>query len=228
MDHAFLSLIAGAVAFVGSHFVLSHPFRAPLVRMLGEQGFMGAYTLVSFATLGWVIWAFRGVGLGAMPLWDGTGAVPWAIASGLTLIGLALLLGSLHGNPALPQMSGDKIAAARASGVFAVTRHPMMWGIAIWAMAHVIVAPTPRVLVLMGAMIVLALVGAHLQDRKKAATLGASWIGWSAKTHYWPRIAALGGIRPILLATAVLVWLAATYGHIHAAHVYAGVWRWVI
>ena len=39
---------------------LSHPLRAALVARLGERGFLGLYSLVAFATLGWMILAWRG------------------------------------------------------------------------------------------------------------------------------------------------------------------------
>jgi len=228
MDQAFSWLLTGAMAFVGSHFLMSHPWRAWLLARLGEKSFLGLYSLVSFATLGWTIAAFRSVGPGGAPLWDGTGEALWIIASLLSLIGITLLLGSLHGNPAMPQVSGEAIIAARATGVFAVTRHPMMWGIALWAVAHVLIAPTPRVIVLMAAMAVLALVGAAMQDRKKAQLLGAAWESWSAQTSYWPRLAGLGRISVLLWGVGVAVWLGATFGHVHANHVLAGVWRWVL
>ena len=228
MDQAFSWLLTGAMAFVGAHLLMSHPWRAGLLARLGEKGFMGLYSLVSLATLGWTIAGFRTVGPGGMPLWDGTGEAPWIIASLLSLLGITLLLGSLHGNPAMPQVPGEKIAAARASGVFAVTRHPMMWGIALWALAHILVAPTPRVIVLMGAMMVLALVGSALQDRKKAELLGAAWESWSAQTSYWPRLSGLGRISPLLWGIGAVVWLGATFGHVHANHGLAGVWRWVL
>ena len=60
MDHSFFLLVAGCVAFVGLHFMMSHPLRAGLVGRLGENGFLGVYSLVSFATLGWAIAAFVG------------------------------------------------------------------------------------------------------------------------------------------------------------------------
>ena len=45
-----LALAAGS--FVLSHFVMSHPLRGAMVRGLGEQGFMGVYTLaVSYTHL---------------------------------------------------------------------------------------------------------------------------------------------------------------------------------
>ena len=47
-----------AFSFVATHFIMSHPLRAGLVARLGERGFLLAYTVVAFATLGWTIWAF--------------------------------------------------------------------------------------------------------------------------------------------------------------------------
>jgi len=227
MQPELLSLLAASVAFVGGHFVLSHPLRAPLVKSLGEPGFMGVYSLLSFATLGWMIWAFRAIGPGEAPLWDGTGQGAWIVASVVTLLALALLFGSLRGNPALPQTSGATVTAAQATGVFAVTRHPMMWGVALWALAHMLVAPKPRTLVLAGAMLVLALVGAALQDVKKQKLLGDAWQGWEAKTSYWPRPAGLAAISPVLWIVAILGWLAMTWAHKPLAYVTAGIWRWL-
>ena len=59
-----LSLIAGSLAFVGTHFALSHPLRAPLVGAIGENGFRAAYSLVSLATFFWAVMAFRAVAPG--------------------------------------------------------------------------------------------------------------------------------------------------------------------
>ena len=50
--------IAGLV-FVGTHFLLSHPLRAPLVAQLGERGFLILYSLVAIVTLGWLVIAYR-------------------------------------------------------------------------------------------------------------------------------------------------------------------------
>ena len=47
-----LMVMSAAIAFVGTHFLLSHPLRAPLVARVGEKGFLGLYSLVAFATLG--------------------------------------------------------------------------------------------------------------------------------------------------------------------------------
>ena len=227
MDAPLANLVAASVAFVGTHFALSHPLRAPLVKMLGERGFLALYSVVALVTFGWMIVAFRLVGPGGTPLWNGTGDIAWVVASVLTLCALVLLFGSLIGNPALPAAAKSAgLATKQPTGVFRVTRHPMMWAFALWAIAHGIVSSTPRSLIVSAAILILALVGAHLQDRKKAALLGADWNAWSARTRYWPRWAALFNVGWGLWALATVGWLAFTWAHIHANGMTAGLWRW--
>ena len=227
MDHALVSLIAANVTFAGLHFALSHPLRAPLVKRLGEQGFLGLYSLLSIAAFVWVVIAFRAVGPSGAPVWQATQDAGWIVASVLTVLALTLAIAALKGNPAAVGMNADMARTAQPSGVYAVTRHPLMWGVAIWALAHTIIMPTPRTLVTASAMAVLALVGAHLQDRKKAALLGPAWGEWKAKTHFVPRLGKLGQIRAGTWASAVVLWLAITWLHGWLGTPTAGVWRWV-
>jgi uncharacterized membrane protein len=222
-DHA--ALIGAAVAFVGSHMLLSGPLRRPLRRLLGERGFLLAYSLVAFATLGTMIWAFDRAEPGE-PLWDGTALVPWIIASALTVIALALFLGSFNGNPALPQANLAGLSARKAWGAFTITRHPMMMAFALWALAHMLVAPTLRTLILAGAVMVLALAGSHQQDRRKRAEARREWETWMARTSFWPRWRALPALG-VWWPVAILLWLAVTWAHIPLGHVPAGLWRWV-
>jgi len=224
MEPALQSLIAASLAFVGTHFALSHPLRAPLVRMLGDKGFLALYSLVAFATLGWMVFAVRAAPAGDMG--GASGNVGWALATILTLPALLLFLGSLRGNPALPGVPAS-LAAQEPRGVFAVTRHPMMWGFALWAIAHLAIDWSWRTFVVATAVLVLALVGAHLQDRKKAALMGTAWAEWEAKTSYWPQLAALPRAGAVLWLVTVAAWLAITWAHIHAAGVPAGIWRWI-
>lgn len=221
---------AAAVAFVGTHFLLSHPLRSPLVKAVGANGFMGIYALVAFATLGWLAHAYRAAPATA-PLWA-VGEGIWGPVTLVMLLASVLLMGSLLGNPALP---GPPVAAAPAAarGVFSVTRHPMLWAFALWGLCHIAVYPIAANIIVAVAIIVLALVGAALQDRKKEALQPDLWRDWERKTSYWPflaiaqRRARFGGFRPHDLAGGVVIWLAATWAYIPIAGVVAGLWRWV-
>ena len=220
------------IAFVGTHFLLSHPLRAPLVRALGEKGFIGLYSLIAAVTLGWIYFAYKGAP--AVPLWwEPTDAI-WAAGSGVMLIASILLMGSLIRNPALPHPEARAAEDVPApTGVFAVTRHPMMWAFALWGVAHIIVFPDPSNVTVAVAIIVLALVGAHLQDRKKAALQPDFWPVWQRRTSYWPFAAIargdarFGGFKAHALAGGLVIWFAATWAHIPLAGWAAGVWRWV-
>lgn len=222
--------IAG-LSFIGSHFALSHPLRAPLVARIGERGFLGLYSVVAFATLGWQIYEWRRIPAEA-PLWPVTDAI-WAVATVVMLLGSVLFVGSLVGNPALPDPSGTPKPVPDARGVYAVTRHPMMWGFALWGLVHVAVMPTPANFVLAGTIIVLALVGAALQDMKKRRLQPDVWPAWQARTSYLPFAAIaggrarLGGFRGHDLGGGVILWLGATWAHIPLGGWAAGIWRWI-
>lgn len=218
-------LIIANALFVGGHFLMSHPLRKPMVGVLGERGFLGVYSLVSFALLAWIGHLFPQA-QSAWMAWPSNDAL-WIVASVLTVVAMALLLGSLRGNPALPQTDALVAATARAEGVYAVTRHPMMWAFALWALSHIVVWPSPRTLVTAGAMGILALVGAHLQDRKKRALMGGAWTAWESRTSYWPRLSGLARMGLGLWVAAIVVWLAATWLHVWMAGIPAGAFRWL-
>jgi hypothetical protein len=59
-----------AAAFVGTHFLLSHPLRKPIVDTVGSAAFLGIYSAVAAATLGWLALAYR-AGPAVTPLWPG-------------------------------------------------------------------------------------------------------------------------------------------------------------
>ncbi|MBX7494727.1 NnrU family protein [Qipengyuania sp. 6B39] len=227
MDQALVSLLSASIAFVGTHFALSHPLRAPLVRALGPSGFMAVYSLVAFATFIWAGLAFRAVGPGGTPLWDGMGDIPWIVATVVMLLASVLFAGSFARNPALPDPRAAQFAVQDPHGVFHVTRHPMMWGFALWAGTHILVSPVPRQIVLAGALGLLALLGAKLQDRKKEALMGDAWARWESSTSFVPRTGQLGKAGTTAWIGGIAIWLGATFGHIHANGIPAGIWRWV-
>ena len=215
---------AAATAFVGTHLLMSHPLRQSMVARLGGKGFQAAYSLVSFATLGWLIWSMRGMGpepfLWAAPDWL------WIAAAAAMLLSSVLLVGSLIGNPALP---GAPANASEPRGVLAITRHPMMWGFALWAVAHALVWPQPSVLILCFAIGLLALVGAAGQDAKKSKLQPDFWPEWRRKTGFVP----FTGPAPVramwpgwgVLLGGVALWLFASWLHPVLGAPAVGVWR---
>ena len=221
-----VTLIAACTAFVGGHFAMSHPLREPMVRRLGEQGFQGVYSIIVLAAFVWMYFAFKAAPT-ATPFWSGFDDISWIIGSALTLVAMMLLAGSFSGNPALPAPGAGKAARAEPAGVFRVTRHPMMWSFALWAIAHIIASPTARTLILASAILILALIGSRMQDRKKQVLMGEDWAIWSSKTSYWPRWSQLFSTGLLPWIVGIALWLGFSWLHQPMGGWDAGVWRWL-
>jgi len=211
-------LALAAAAFVGTHFLLSHPLRAPLVRALGERRFQGLYSLVALVTFGAMIWVYGRTDT-EPPLWFAGDAL-WVVASLLMWFASILLVGSFIRNPALPGVRGP---AGSPTGVFTITRHPMMWSFALWAIVHAALIATPKAFVLDGAILILALGGSVLQDRKKAAQFGETWHEWTAETAFFPLTRGLAYPGTVALLGGTILFLVATWLHPNDA----GFWRWI-
>ncbi len=214
-----LCLLAAVIAFVGTHELLSHPLRAPLVARIGERGFQALYSVVAFITGGWAVWAFRAAPVEL--LWTAP-ALFWQLAAPLMLIASILLAGSiLDPNPALPGAQRHLKGAPVPRGVLRITRHPMMWSFALWGLVHVLVAGTSRSLILGAGVVVLALFGAAMQDRKKLLLLGDGWAAWRSRTAFVPFAAQLGGKLPgsslwpgwRAVVGGAILFLGATWAH---------------
>lgn len=223
MDNSLIVLALANFAFVGSHLAMSHPLRGPLVNLIGEQGFQLVYSGVSLATFAGIYFAFVAAPTADLP---GTGEIGWAIATALTLPALVLLAGSFLGNPALPTPAAEKQARAEPKGVFRITRHPMMWGFALWAASHIVLHWSWRTTITATAMAILALVGASLQDRKKQGQMGEAWATWEAKTSYWPRLGGFlkAGAFPWAIGLILFVFL--SWLHLPLGGIPAGIWYW--
>ncbi len=190
-------LALASAAFLATHCVSSTPLRAALVRSLGERAYLGAYSLLAFATLGWMIWAYRHAPFVA--LWQ----VPAFRLLPLALMPFACILfvcGGLSRNPSAVRQEGALKSAEPASGILRVTRHPMMWSFALWSAVHVLARGDAASLLFFGGFLLLALSGTALIDARKSAALGEDWKRFADATSNLPFRAILGGRNRFSLA----------------------------
>ncbi|QAY79743.1 MFS transporter [Sphingosinicella sp. BN140058] len=212
-------LVLATAAFVGTHLALSHPLRLRLVQNTGEAGFAALYSIVAILTLGAMVLAYWSIRI-SLPMWIAPGWW-WPVASALMLVASILLVGSLFGNPALPMPGGAKRAMQAPRGVFAITRHPMNWSFALWALVHISLSWSPRNLIVATGILILAIAGSIGQDRKKRSTIGKAWLQWEARTSFVPFAALLFRKTPwrsafpgwVALGGGLLLWLLATWLH---------------
>ncbi len=204
-------LVAGALAFVITHLVMSHMLRSQLITILGNIGYQIAYSLISLATLGLAVYGYRGVPAEA-PLWD---APYWAsvVCAFLMFFASVLFIGSQLKNPALPMPNARDLALKEPHGVFKITRHPMMWSFAIWGSAHILVKPTMANIWLMGSIVILAILGSLGQDKRKEREMDGSWQHWQSKTSFVPFGKGLVTPGSGILLVGIAFWMIASWAH---------------
>lgn len=183
-------LVIAAAAFLATHYVSSTPLRGKLVNALGANGYLVLYSAVAFATLVSMVWAyFRAPFFG---LWHS----PALRYLPLVLMPVAMILIAASLMTRNPTLIGQELllkSEAPARGILRITRHPMMWGIAVWAASHILARGDAAALVFFGTFLVLALSGARLIDRRKRATLGDDWQRFAAATSNVPFAAIAAG-----------------------------------
>ena len=184
-------------AFLVTHYVASTPLRGALVESIGETPYLGAYSLVSFVTLGWMIWAYLRAPF--EPLWQIPGLTLWPlVVMPFALILLACAL--LTTNPTAVRQQRALQSEQPARGILRVTRHPMMSGIALWAGVHMLARGDAASLVFFGGFLLLALSGTALIDARKDDTLGEDWKRFAATTSNVPFWAIVEGRNRFSLA----------------------------
>lgn len=219
-----VGLSLAVLSFVGSHELLSHPLRRPLVERLGEKGFMGLYSLVAIATFGWIVVEFRQAPadlLWVAPAWA------WTAGSVIMFIASVLFVGSMTApNPALTMAGGVLAGDSEPQGALRLTRHPMMWSFALWAVVHAGVSGRTAAVILAAGVGMLALFGAAMQDRKKRVALGDRWAAWEAKTSFLPF--ATGRFWPgwIAVVGGAILFLVATWAHPRLGAPVVGPWSY--
>ena len=191
-------LFFAMLAFVGGHFVISGPPpRRAIVGVLGERGFMALFSVYALATIYWVTLSYRAAP--DLPVWDAPDWLRWA---NLVVSAPAIALVVLGVTSRNPTMIMQTLADTSAPGVLAITRHPTMWGIALWAIGHLVVNGHAAALILFGGIAVLALVGPVFQERRKRAKLGQDWDRFVAVTSHVPFAAILAGRARLNLSGA--------------------------
>ena len=207
------TLIAATIVFLATHFVTSTPLRPVLVARLGEWPYRAAYSLIAAATLGWMIWAYAAAPRDAV-LFAGIREAPYVLMP----IAFILIACGYWRNPTM--VGAEKLLKSEdpARGVIRVTRHPIMWGVMLWAIGHIIARGDTRALVFFGGFFLLAALGTLFMDARKKAS--PDWPRFAAVTSHVPFQAILEGrnrlvwreigwLRPAIgLAAFLLVLLA--------------------
>ena len=187
-------LILGLVIFLGVHStrVFADPWRAMQLTRWGEKGWKGAYSLASLVGFVLLIWGYGLARQSPVPLWTPVIGLRH-LASLLTVFSFILLAAAY-----VPRNS-----------VKARIGHPMVAGVKVWALAHLLANHTLADLLLFGGFLawaVLCFRAARARDRAAGITypagtlkgnlitVGAGLVAWAvfAMWLHGPLI----GVRP--------------------------------
>ena len=220
-------LIVAAAAFVLLHLLVSGTrVRDALTGAIGEGPYMGLFSLASVACLVWLIFAFG-------PARTASGnAVFWTVTPvtrdlQIVLQFVALLLvvpGLTTPNPTSVRQQGVLERPDAIRGMLRITRHPFLWGVALWAAGHLLVNGDVAALILFGSMFFLALFGAASIDAKRRRVLGERWDAFAAQTSSIPFAAIAAGRQKLRLgeigwwriALAIAIWAGLLFAHPYA------------
>lgn len=203
--------------------------RARLVNAIGEAPYRGLFSLASLALLIFLVFGFHEMRTDPfdplnMPMW-----LPpaWLRTPAYALIafGFAIAVaGLITKNPTAAFFENALNDAEPAQGILRITRHPFLWGVAFWALGHLLMNGERFAIMLFGALGAMALYGSRSIDRKGAARNPEGWARYEAVTSSVPFAAIVQGRNKLNVGEAwwrLLVGLAvfAVMGFAH---------RWLI
>jgi uncharacterized membrane protein len=214
------SLVLAALFLPVSHFgISSSRLRDIVVRALGEQPYQGLYSLVTLGAFAWLITAYRSAPMDI--IWIAPAALRLAMLV-VVLAGFVLaVVGLTTPNPTI--LGAEKLFERPdiVHGILRVTRNPFLWGVGLWALAHIVSTGDLASILMFGSIGALGLVGSVLIDAKKARRHGMQWKAFAALTSSVPFLAIAQRRQQLVVAEigwwrvalAVALFLAALFGH---------------
>jgi uncharacterized membrane protein len=209
------SIVLLWIAFTATHLGLASVRVEPRLRaQLGDTAFVGFYSAIALALFVPLMSIYFGNRHAGPWLWTvQIGPVLRALLYlGMTL-GMILAVGSLlRPSPASIVPGGT----AEVRGVYRVTRHPLVLGLAIvWAL-HLIPNASTADVAFFGGFLLFSLAGAWHQDARKRYAGDETFRRFFASTSFLPFGRGLGGLAdlpPLVIALGVLAALGARWLH---------------
>jgi uncharacterized membrane protein len=210
-----LSILLLWIAFTATHLGLASVRVEPRLRArLGDTAFIGLYSAVALALFVPLMSIYFGNRHAGPWLWTvEVGPVLRVLLYlGMTL-GMILAVGSLlRPSPASIVPGGS----SEVRGVYRITRHPLVLGLAIvWAL-HLIPNASTADVAFFGGFVLFSLAGAWHQDARKLHEGREGFRDFHAATSFLPfgrGVRGLAALPPLVIALGVLAALGARWLH---------------
>lgn len=182
---ALLIVTLGVGLFVGVHLVPMVPrWRAALVGRLGENGYKGGFSVLTGVGLIGAIVAYRFTS--HVPLWSSP--PPLRVVTAVLMLAAVLLFAGARGVPWFKR----------------VVRHPMLWGIGLLGIAHLLVNGDVAGVILFGGLAVFGFAWQALTDRRDAEVDPVTWAETRRTTSFWPFAKWHAGSAPVTLRPLII------------------------
>ncbi len=206
-----IEFFAAIALFLAAHVLpAATGLRGRLIAKLGRPAYLALYSLVSLATIAWVIAA--ALDAPYIELWapgPETALVPLVAMLPASI----LLAGALwQPSPLSVSFRGGAVDPRRGrmgAGLVAQIRHPLLWGFFLWAGSHLVANGDLVGLILFGSLAVFSLAGMkRLEQRARQRLPAAEIAAAEALTRGGPldrikRIAPLRGVLDIVLGVVL-------------------------
>ena len=223
MSVLMINLALACGAFIAIHLLVSGTsLRDAITARTGDGAYMGLFSLASVAILAWMIWAYaltRGVADNPV-FWTVSFTTRNAQVVFTFLAFLLIVPGLLTANPTSVRQEGALDKDNAVQGMLRITRHPFLWGVAIWAAGHLMVNGDLASLILFGSMLALAVFGTISIDAKRRRALGDKWDAFAGQTSNVPFGAIISGQQSLRLnevgwriLPAIVIWGVIAYFH---------------
>jgi len=195
----FERLALASFAWFAIHaFVAGSELRWWLAQRLGQRGFAAFFSLLSLASLAFLIQAYRAAAF--YPLWFSPRIIHW-LPLAVMPFALVLLVGAFSvPNPTV--VGAEKVLERTdaARGVLRITRHPFLWATALWSGAHLLVTGHVAAILFFGTLLLTALRGTGSIDEKRRRTNKAEFARYAEVTSNLPFAAIIQGKNRLALS----------------------------
>lgn len=191
-----LMLGIAALLWVGIHLgIAGTRLRDAIVARIGEVPFRGLFSLLSIAAIVFLVHAWRTAE--TEPLWT---ALPWLrMTLAIVMLPVFMLFVASVTLPNPTMVGPPGIESRPALGIQRITRHPMLWSFALWAIVHMLGNGDTAALLFFGAFLITALAGMPSIDAKLQRRNPASWARLARATSAMPFLAIAQGRNELRL-----------------------------
>ena len=207
-----LTLSLSCLLFLGTHLLVSSTgLRAWLIGVVGEPAYLAGYSICALVILGVMIDSYVALDHNRY-VWQPTVGHHLTAKIIMPVALVLLAAGLMSKNPTGVRMEEvvHQVTGYRMPGILKVTRHPVQWGILLWAVAHLFANGDVASIVFFGTLALLSGLGSIAMDLKRRHLTDPDWLEFYSQTSNIPFAGVVTGKSRLALGD--INWVAVSVG----------------